>query len=57
MTENRYVFDNAVSVLATDIDPRFIPASELAQLEVARHDVTADAILRLATISSMLGWC
>ena len=34
----------AGSVLATDIDPRFIPASELAQLEVARHDVTADAI-------------
>ena len=34
----------AGSVLATDIDPRFIPASELAQLEVVRHDVTADAI-------------
>jgi SAM-dependent methyltransferase len=34
----------AGSVLATDIDPRFIPASELAQLEVARHDVTTDAI-------------
>lgn len=32
------------SVLATDIDPRFVPASQLAQLEVARHDVTADAI-------------
>jgi SAM-dependent methyltransferase len=32
------------SVLATDIDPRFIPASELGQLEVVRHDVTADAI-------------
>jgi SAM-dependent methyltransferase len=32
------------SVLATDIDPRFIPASELAHLEVVRHDVTADAI-------------
>lgn len=32
------------SVLATDIDPRFIPASELAQLEVARRDVTTDAI-------------
>ena len=32
------------SVLATDIDPRFIPASQLAQLEVARHDVTTDAI-------------
>jgi SAM-dependent methyltransferase len=34
----------AGSVLATDIDPRFIPASELGQLEVARHDVTTDAI-------------
>ena len=34
----------AGSVLATDIDPRFIPASELAQLEVVRHDVTTDAI-------------
>jgi SAM-dependent methyltransferase len=32
------------SVLATDIDPRFIPASELGHLEVVRHDVTADAI-------------
>ena len=32
------------SVLATDIDPRFVPASELPQLEVARHDVTTDAI-------------
>jgi ubiquinone/menaquinone biosynthesis C-methylase UbiE len=32
------------SVLATDINPRFIPASELAQLEVARRDVTTDAI-------------
>ena len=32
------------SVLATDIDPRFIPASELAHLEVVRHDVTVDAI-------------
>jgi SAM-dependent methyltransferase len=32
------------SVLATDIDPRFIPASQLDQLEVARHDVTTDAI-------------
>jgi SAM-dependent methyltransferase len=32
------------SVLATDIDPRFIPASQLGQLEVVRHDVTADAI-------------
>ena len=32
------------SVLATDIDPRFLPASQLAQLEVARHDVTTDAI-------------
>jgi SAM-dependent methyltransferase len=27
-------------VLATDIDPRFIPASQLDHLEVARHDVT-----------------
>lgn len=34
----------AGSVLATDIDPRFVPASQLAQLEVARHDVTTDAI-------------
>jgi SAM-dependent methyltransferase len=34
----------AGSVLATDIDPRFVPASQVAQLEVARHDVTADAI-------------
>jgi ubiquinone/menaquinone biosynthesis C-methylase UbiE len=34
----------AGSVLATDIDPRFMPASDLAQLEVVRHDVTADAI-------------
>ena len=34
----------AGSVLATDIDPRFIPASRLDQLEVARHDVTTDAI-------------
>ena len=34
----------AGSVLATDIDVRFIPASQLGQLEVARHDVTADAI-------------
>jgi hypothetical protein len=32
------------SVLATDIDPRFVPASELPQLEVARHDVTTGAI-------------
>jgi SAM-dependent methyltransferase len=32
------------SVLATDIDPRFIPASQLGQLEVARHDVTTDPI-------------
>jgi SAM-dependent methyltransferase len=32
------------SVLATDIDPRFIPASELDQLEIVRHDVTADAV-------------
>jgi SAM-dependent methyltransferase len=32
------------SVLATDIDPRFIPPSPLSHLEVARHDVTADAI-------------
>ncbi len=35
---------SAGSVLATDIDPRFIPASRLSQLEVARHDITADAI-------------
>ena len=34
----------AGSVLATDIDPRFIPASTLSQLEVVRHDVTADVI-------------
>jgi trans-aconitate methyltransferase len=34
----------AGSVLATDIDPRFIPASQLPQLAVARHDVTTDAI-------------
>jgi len=34
----------AGSVLATDIDPRFIPAPEQAQLKVARHDVTTDAI-------------
>ncbi|HTZ27820.1 MAG TPA: methyltransferase [Streptosporangiaceae bacterium] len=34
----------AGSVLATDIDPRFIPPPELSQLEVVRHDVTADAI-------------
>ena len=34
----------AGSVLATDIDPRFIPPSRLDQLEVARHDVTADVI-------------
>ena len=32
------------SVLATDIDPRFIPDSQLAQLEVARHDITTDVI-------------
>lgn len=32
------------SVLATDIDPRFIPASQLGQLEVVRHDVTTDPI-------------
>jgi SAM-dependent methyltransferase len=32
------------SVLATDIDPRFIPASQLGQLEVVRHDVTVDEI-------------
>jgi SAM-dependent methyltransferase len=32
------------SVLATDIDPRLIPVCQLAQLEVARHDVTTDAI-------------
>jgi SAM-dependent methyltransferase len=34
----------AGSVLATDIDPRFVPASQVTQLEVARHDVTTDAI-------------
>jgi hypothetical protein len=34
----------AGSVLATDIDPRFIPPSQLGHLEVARHDITADAI-------------
>lgn len=32
------------SVLATDIDPRFVPASRLDQLQVVRHDVTTDAI-------------
>jgi SAM-dependent methyltransferase len=32
------------SVLATDIDPRYIPPSQLGHLEVARHDITADAI-------------
>jgi SAM-dependent methyltransferase len=32
------------SVLATDIDPRFIPASQLDHLEVARHDVTTGPI-------------
>src|SRR5258707_5760482 len=32
------------SVLATDIDPRFIPASQMDQLQVVRHDVTTDAI-------------
>jgi SAM-dependent methyltransferase len=32
------------SVLATDIDPRFIPASQLDHLEVASHDITIDAI-------------
>ena len=47
----------AGSVFATDIDPRFIPASELAQLEVVRHDVTADAIPQGAMTSSMPGWC
>jgi SAM-dependent methyltransferase len=31
-------------VLATDIDPRFIPDSQADHLEVARHDVTIDAI-------------
>jgi SAM-dependent methyltransferase len=34
----------AGSVRATDIDPRFIPPSQLGHLEVARHDVTADVI-------------
>jgi SAM-dependent methyltransferase len=34
------------SVLATDIDLRFIPSSELGQLEVARHDVTTDPVPR-----------
>ena len=32
------------SVLATDIDPRFIPVSRLNHLEVARHDITIDEI-------------
>lgn len=32
------------SVLATDIDPRFIPVSELDHLDVARHDITIDGI-------------
>lgn len=32
------------SVLATDIDPRFIPPSQLGNLEVAQHDVTTDEI-------------
>jgi len=31
-------------VLATDIDPRFIPASQLDHLEVAHHDITIDPI-------------
>jgi SAM-dependent methyltransferase len=31
-------------VLATDIDPRFIPPSQLGHLEVIRHDVTVDVI-------------
>jgi len=34
----------AGSVLATDIDPRFIPPSQLGHLQVARHDVCVDAI-------------
>ena len=38
MTENRYVFDNAVTA---ETGMRF---SGLEELEVARHDVTADAI-------------
>src|SRR5260221_1319026 len=32
------------SVLATDIDPRFIPASQLDQRQVVRHAVSTDAI-------------
>lgn len=32
------------SVLATDIDPRFIPPPNIDHLKVARHDVVADAI-------------
>src|ERR1700744_6562924 len=32
------------TVLATDIDPRFIPPSQLSHLEVAHHDITTDAI-------------
>ncbi len=31
-------------VLATDIDPRFTPASQQDQLQIVRHDVTTDAI-------------
>lgn len=34
----------AGSVLATDIDPRFVAASQQPQLQVARHDVITDAI-------------
>jgi len=34
----------AGSVLATDIDPRFIPSPQLGHLQVARHDVTTDEI-------------
>lgn len=34
----------AGSVLATDIDPRFIPPSQVGHLEVVRHDVTTDTV-------------
>lgn len=31
-------------MLATDIDPRFIPPAQPGNLEIVRHDVTTDAI-------------
>lgn len=34
----------AGSVLASDIDPRFIPPSQLAHLKVTRHDITTDSV-------------